>query len=277
MKDGTGLSEFSLKYPNRFFDVGIAEQHALGLIAGMSKSGLKPVLPIYSSFLQRGYDQLIHDIALQNLDVVICVDRAGIVGSDGKTHQGIFDLSFTSHIPNLIIMAPKNFKELEDMLEYSLTIKGPKLIRYPRGSESSISFDNKKISLGKSELISSGNDVSIIAIGNMVSRAMEVKELLKDDISIEVINARFLKPLDKKGILDSIKEKKLIVTIEDNMKKGGLSDSILELVNDSKLNIQVLSFGYDKFITHGSISELEKKYKMDSISIANKIKEKYFN
>ena len=276
MKDGTGLKEFAKEFPDRFFDVGIAEQHAVGLVAGMAKAGLRPVLPLYSSFLQRGYDQLIHDVALQNIPVTICIDRAGIVGNDGETHHGIFDLSFASAIPNLNIMAPKDFKELEEMLEFAINFDGPILIRYPRGGEGKNKTEkNDKIILGKSELIKEGKDISIIAIGKMVDKAIEVANLLKEkEIDAEVINARFLKPLDKKAILKSIEKTKKVVTMEDGILNGGLYTNILDLVNRSNIeNVEIIPVGYDDcFITHGSVDELEKEMKTDVKSIINKIK-----
>ena len=196
MEDGTGLSKFAKEFPNRFFDVEIAEQHALGMVAGMAKHGLKPVIPIYSSFLQRGYDQLVHDIAMQELPVTVCVDRAGIVGNDGETHQGILDLSFLNTVPKMNIIAPKNFEELEKMLEFAMNFDKPLAIRYPRGGEDDFNFSKcDNIVYGKAELLRNGNKATVIAIGKMVSYAMKVAEILhKDGIELEVINARFLKP-----------------------------------------------------------------------------------
>ena len=226
MKDGTGLKEFANKFPSRFFDVGIAEQHAVGMIAGMAASGLKPVFAVYSSFLQRGYDQLIHDIALEQIPVTICVDRAGIVGADGETHQGIFDLCFLNSIPNLVVMAPKDFKELEQMLEFAINLNKPVIIRYPRGGEEESFKQHNDIELGKSEIIKEGKDLSIIAIGKMVERAQTVAELLaKENIDAEIVNARFLKPLDKETILKSVEKTKNAVTIEDGLIEGGLRNS----------------------------------------------------
>ncbi len=224
MKDGTGLKEFADKFPNRFFDVGIAEQHAVGMIAGMATAGLKPVFAVYSSFLQRGYDQLIHDVALEQIPVTICVDRAGIVGADGETHQGLFDLCFLNSIPNLIVMAPKDFKELEQMLEFAVNLDKPVVIRYPRGGEGLNKFEqHTNIEFGKSEIVKEGKDLTIVAIGKMVEKAKEVAELLKkDNIDAEIINARFLKPLDKEAILKSIEKTKNIATIEDGLIEGGL-------------------------------------------------------
>ena len=275
MKDGTGLKDFAKEFPDRFFDVGIAEQHAVGLVAGMAKAGLKPVLPLYSSFLQRGYDQLIHDVALQNVPVTICIDRAGIVGNDGETHHGIFDLSFASAIPNLVVMAPKDFKELEQMLEFAVNHDGPVLIRYPRGGEGKNKVDkDKEIILGKSELIKEGKDLSIIAIGKMVDRAIEVANILKEkDIEAEIINARFLKPLDKESIFKSIEKTKKVITMEDGLLNGGLYTNILDLINKSNIeNVKVIPFGYDDcFITHGSVDELEKEMKIDVENMVKKI------
>lgn len=275
MKDGTGLKEFAKEFPNRFFDVGIAEQHAVGLVAGMAKAGLKPVLPLYSSFLQRGYDQLIHDVALQNIPVTICIDRAGLVGNDGETHHGIFDMSFASAIPNLTIMAPKDFKELEEMLEFGINFNGPVLIRYPRGGEGKNKIEkNDKIVLGKSELIKEGKDISIIAIGKMVDRAIEISNILKEqDIDAEIINVRFLKPLDKETIIKSIEKTKKVVTMEDGILNGGLYTNILDLINRSNMeNVKIIPIGYDDcFVTHGSVDDLEKEMKTDTKSIAEKI------
>lgn len=279
MRDGTGLKKFAEKFPDRFFDVGITEQHAVGLIAGMAKEGIKPVFAVYSSFLQRSYDQLVHDIAIQKLPVVICIDRAGIVGNDGETHHGILDLSYLSSIPNLCIMAPKDFKELEDMLEFAINYNGPVFIRYPRGGESKNFHKNLPIKLGKAELIKFGKDITIIGIGKTVAKCSEIANILKKEgIDGEVINARFLKPLDEKFILKSIAKTKKVVTIEDNLLKGGLGSSIIELVNKSKLkNIKVKVFGYDDcFVEHGKTEELEIKYKQDAKSIADEIKKIYF-
>ena len=272
MEEGTGLKEFAEKYPERFFDVEIAEQHGLTLAAGMAASGLKPVIPIYSSFLQRGYDQLVHDICMQNLPVTICVDRAGCVGNDGETHQGLFDLSFLNTIPNMNVMAPKNYEELSLMLEFAINSGKPMAIRYPRGTESSYTFKpSKKIDLGKGELIRKGTDLTIIAIGKMVSYAMEVSDKLAEDgIEAEVINARFLKPLDIKMIEKSLEKTNFLVTIEDNSIQGGFGETIKSLLNKY---YKTLNIAYpDDFIKHGSIPELEKKYGLDVDSIYKKIK-----
>lgn len=272
MRDGTGLKEFAEKFPDRFFDVGIAEQHALGLIAGMARAGLKPVLPIYSSFLQRGYDQIIHDIALSGIPVTVCIDRAGIVGNDGETHQGIFDLSFLSSIPNIVIMAPKNFEELDKMLEFGVNLDKPVFIRYPRGGENFSFESTEDIELGKAEIVQEGTDLSIIAIGNMVGRAEEVASLLPEK-SVEIINARFLKPLDEESILNSIRKTGNCITIEDNLLKGGLGSAVVEAVNKSDIqDAKIKRFGYDDtFVEHGTVKELEDKYGLSAEKISGKL------
>ena len=276
MKDGTGLTEFQKKFPERFFDIGIAEQHALTMAAGMAKEGIIPVVPIYSSFYQRAYDQVIHDIAIQNLPVVMCVDRAGCVGADGETHQGLLDLAFFRLVPNLVIMAPKDFKELEDMLEYAVTCGKPVVIRYPRGGENAYKFkESSKIEEGKAETLRKGKDITIIAIGKMVAKSMEVsKELQKSGIEAEVINARFLKPLDNKQIKKSISKTQNVVTIEDGTIINGLATAIKELIVEEKIQVRnVLNFAYpDEFIKHGKVEELEEIYKLDINDIVNTIK-----
>ena len=276
MADGTGLKEFKKKYPKRFFDVGIAEQHAVCMAAGMAKEGFIPVVPIYSSFYQRAFDQVIHDVCMQNLPVVMCVDRAGLVGQDGETHQGMFDLSFFNLIPNITIMAPKDFKELEKMLEFAISLKAPVVIRYPRGTESKkIKFDKQeKIELGKSEILTQGKDITIVAIGKMVAKAFEVKEELeKEGKTAEVINARFLKPFDEQAIINSMKKTKNIITLEDNTIIGGLASKVEELISKNEEdNIKFKAFGLpDTFIEHGKVEELEEMYKLDAKSIAKEI------
>ena len=277
MKDGTGLSKFGEEYPNRLFDVGIAEQHALTFAAGLAKEGMIPFVSIYSSFYQRAYDQVIHDICMQNLPVIMCVDRAGIVGNDGETHQGLYDLSFFKLIPNIVIMSPKNFKELEDMMEYAVTLNKPVVIRYPRGGESSVEItSNNELNLGKCEKITTGSDVTIVAIGNMVSKALEISsELKKDKINVEVINSRFLKPFDNFGILKSIKKTKFVITIEDGTCIGGLGSTIKELLVDNNIkDVRLKSYSYpDKFVEHGSVNQLEDRYGFNKLDIIKYIKE----
>ena len=225
--------------------------------------------------MQRSYDQLIHDIAIQNLPVTICVDRAGIVGNDGETHQGLFDLAFLSEIPNFVIMAPKDFNEFNKMIEYAVNLEKPVAIRYPRGGEGKNKFERcEDIDIGKAEIIKEGKDLSIVAIGKMVERAVEVSQILEQQgIDAEIINARFLKPLDKKNILKSIEKTKKVVTMEDGILNGGLYTNILDIINRSEIqNIKVIPFGYsDCFITHGSVNELEKEMKTDVENIIKQI------
>ena len=273
MKDGTGLSNFADEFKDRFFDVGIAEEHALGLVAGMAKSGLKPFIPIYSSFLQRGYDQLIHDIALQDLGVVICIDRAGIVGNDGETHQGIFDLSYLRTIPNITIMSPKDFFDLSIMMDFAVYYDHPIAIRYPRGSEGEYKFKkHDKIKLGVPEVLKSDGDIAILAIGKMVEYAYLVSnELSIMNINAKVVNMRFLKPINEKKLKEIVTGCSMIVTIEDNLITG-LYDTILEFISKYNLNIKTIPFGYkDKFVKQGTVSEIEKDNGLNKESIVKKI------
>ena len=275
MKDGTGLTEFAKTYPNRFFDVGIAEQHALTFCAGLSRAGMIPFIPIYSSFYQRGYDQVLHDICLQDLHVVMCIDRAGIVGNDGPTHQGMFDMSFFRLIPNLIYMAPRDFKELEMMMEFAEKIEKPIALRYPRGGENKIDLPYKEIKEGKCDILTQGTSLTIITIGNTVYKGIELnKKLQEEGKTSEVINCRFLKPLDTKAIRKSIEKTKNVVVIEDGTIVGGLSTAVKELLTENHITPEnSLYFAYpDEFIEHGSVDELEKKYKQDIQSIYQKVK-----
>ena len=271
MADGTGLSEFKKKYPKRFFDVGIAEQHAIGMAAGMAKSGLIPVVPIYSSFYQRAYDQVIHDVCMQNLHVIMCADRAGIVGNDGETHQGLLDMASFSIVPNMTIMAPKDFKEFEQMINFAVNFNGPILIRYPRGGEGKLKLKcNEKIVLGKSELLKEGSDVTIIAIGKMVEKAVEVAdEFSKIGVNAEIINARFLKPFDENKIIESIEKTKNVITIEDGFIKGGLATTVNELIaKNGIIDVNIKNCGYDdEFVKQGSVQELEQINGLDCNSI----------
>ena len=276
MKDGTGLKEFQSKFPERFFDVGIAEQHALCMAAGLAKEGMIPVVPIYSSFYQRAYDQVIHDIAIQNLPVIMCVDRAGIVGADGETHQGQFDMAFFRLVPNLTIMAPKDFRELKDMLEFAVKLNKPVVIRYPRGGEGKNKFEkHNKIESGKAETIKKGKNLTVIAIGKTVDKAINIaNKLEKDNISTEVINERFLKPLDKNTIKKSIEKTKNVITIEDGTIINGLGTAVKELIVDEEIkDIKIKTFAYpDKFVKHGTVEELEKEYKQDEEYIYDYVK-----
>ena len=279
MRDGVGMSEFASKYPSRFFDVGIAEGHALTFAAGLAKEGMIPFISIYSSFYQRGYDQVIHDICLQNLHVVMCVDRAGLVGNDGETHQGLYDMAFFRLIPNITIMCPKNFLELEQMMDYAYKYNGPIVIRYPRGGDNNSKLSSEKIVLGKSELLNTGDDLTIICAGSTVSKGLElVNELEKDNIKSDLINIRFIKPLDEDTIIQSISKTKNVVVLEDGTIINGLCTSIKELIIDNNLNnIKSKFYAYpDKFIKHGSVDKIEKKYKLDVDSLYKDIKSELF-
>ena len=268
MKDGTGLTKFAKEYPKRFFDIGIAEQHALTMAAGMAKEGMIPFVPIYSSFYQRAYDQVIHDIAMQNLPVIMCVDRAGVIGADGETHQGTLDMAFFRLVPNLTIMAPKDFKELEDMMEFAVQLNKPVVIRYPRGGQDEeIEFESHpKIELGKSEILKEGKDISIIAIGKRVADAMKMAEKYKkeDGIEAEVVNARFLKPLDVETIKKSIEKTKNVITIEDGTKINGLGTAIEELIVENNLqNIKFEKQAWpDEFLKQGTTWDVSDGTKM---------------
>ncbi len=272
MKDGTGLKEFSQRFPTRFFDVGIAEQHALGLAAGLAKAGMIPVVPIYSSFYQRAYDQVIHDICLQNLPVVMCADRAGLVGTDGETHHGAFDMSFFKIIPNITILAPKDFKELEKMLKFAIELQKPVVIRYPRGGESNEEFKkHEEIELGKAEVLQEGKDITIIAIGKTVASGMELaRKLESKKIEAEVINSRFLKPFDKETIKKSISKTKRVITLEDNCLIGGLASEVKEIIAEEKdlQNIVLESYGIeDEFMGFKTWEDIFSKAKSKSYKI----------
>lgn len=277
MKDGTGLKEFANKFPERFFDVGIAEQHAVGLAAGMAKAGMIPVVPVYSSFLQRAYDQLVHDVAIQNLPVIICADRAGIVGNDGETHQGLLDMAFTKTIPNFTIMSPKDFSELEEMLDFAVELKKPVLIRYPRGGEDLAFKTSDIISHGKVEVIEEGEEIAFIAMGKMVARAKQIVDSLKEiGINAKLINSRFLKPIDENYLINNLDKIERIVTIEDASIVGGLGSEIERIVFENDLDIDVIKFAYpDKFIKQGAVSEIEERFGMDKENIERLITSMY--
>jgi 1-deoxy-D-xylulose-5-phosphate synthase len=277
MPDGTGLCDFKNKFPDRFFDVGIAEAHAVTFASGLAKQGYIPVFAVYSTFLQRAYDEILHDIALQNLHVIFAIDRAGIVGNDGETHHGIYDLSFLSHIPNLTILSPKDGAELKQMLSFAILQKGPIVIRYPRDGYVEQLSTQKEIIYGKSEIIKEGSDITIIALGKMVKTAVQIGTLLDHrNINAEIINARFLKPLDENTILDSVRKTKKLITIEDNIITGGLASAVKDILINEK-NIQSIYFAYpDEFIKHGNTVDIEKFYGMNAESITNKITDYLF-
>ena len=276
MTDGTGLKEFSEKFNDRFYDVGICEQHAVTFAAGIAVSGIVPIVCIYSSFLQRAFDQIIHDVCLQNQHVVFAIDRAGLVGADGETHQGIFDIAYLRLIPNLTILAPKNANELENMLEYAIYgISSPVAIRYPRGiAYNELNDKNEKIVHGKSELIFEGNDIAIIALGSMVSTAVHLRDRLKDKgINPMVVNARFAKPIDYE-MIDKIcgKNIKKLVVMEEGVKNGGIGTDIKAYVHDKGCGVEVILITLpDAYVEHGNVSKLREALGIDSLSILKKI------
>jgi len=280
MQDGTGLRKFHHEFPDRFFDVGIAEEHAVTFAAGLAASGLKPFFAVYSSFLQRAYDQIVHDVCLQNLPVVFCVDRAGLVGSDGETHQGIFDLSYMLSIPNMVCMAPKNMWELSDMLDFASKLGKPCAIRYPRGKAYNGLKDHRSpIEYGKAEIIHEGSKVALFAYGSMVETAISVREkLLEHDIDATIINARFAKPFDKDMLLQTAKLHDLIVTMEENVITGGLGESILQFMNENDINTNIINVALpDEYVEHGSVDILKKSCAIDADSIVNKIVHYFIN
>lgn len=277
MTDGTGLKRFHNMFPERFFDVGIAEEHAVTFAAGLAAAGLKPIFAVYSSFLQRAYDQILHDVCIQNLPVVFAIDRAGLVGSDGETHQGIFDLSYLSSIPNMTIMAPKNKWELSDMIKYAVSFGGPIAVRYPRGE----AYDGLKefrspISLGKSEWIYRESGIVLFALGSMVKVAEQVREAVKKaGYSCSLINARFAKPFDEQMLLEVVKNHKLIVTMEENVKNGGFGEHITSFYNECGSKIKVWNVAIpDEYVEHGNVAILCKEVRIDSESITAGILER---
>ncbi len=274
MCEGTGLKTFREEYPDRFFDVGMAEEHAVTMAAGMALEGLKPIVAIYSTFMQRAYDQIMHDVCMQKLPVIFAIDRAGITGEDGPTHQGIFDLSYLNTIPGLTILAPANLDELEFMMSFAVSENIPIAIRYPKGSlhyckEVSL----QPIELNKGQLIINGSDILIIAIGSMLDEALMTAENLKQhDINVAVINARFAKPVDITLIIEHAANKKIIYSIEDNIISGGFGDTVHKMLLENNINTPFVSLGFpDEYITHGSRLELLDKYGLTAEKITNKI------
>ncbi|MDU1313247.1 MAG: 1-deoxy-D-xylulose-5-phosphate synthase [Clostridium septicum] len=274
MPDGTGLKEFSKEFPNRFFDVGIAEEHATTLAAGMASEGLRPVFAVYSTFLQRAYDQIIHDVCIQNLPVVFAIDRAGIVGEDGETHQGIFDLSYLSQIPNMNVLAPKQLDDLEIMLEWAINSNKPVAIRYPRGGDSYEGLNPiKEIKYCKWEEITSGENIAIIAVGKMTQHVMKAREILiEKGISPLIISATFVKPLDIDMLSKLVEKKYNIVTVEDNLVNGGFGSYVLSYINGLGFNNKFKALGFkDDFVPHGNVEILYREEKLDSEGIAESI------
>ena len=278
MPDGTGLKRFKNLYPERFFDVGIAEAHAVTFAAGLAAGGLRPVFAVYSSFLQRAYDQVLHDVCIKNFPVVFAIDRAGLVGSDGETHQGIFDLSYLSSIPNMHIMAPKNKWELSDMLKFAVGFDGPIALRYPRGEAYDGLRDFRKpIVYGKSEWIYEEEDIALLAVGSMVKTAEQVRRKLKEiGYSCSLVNARFVKPVDT-GILQELAgEHKLFVTMEENVRSGGYGEKVLDYVTGQGLPVQVLNISIpDEYVEHGNVDALYEEVGIDAESVIRRIIEKY--
>ena len=273
MLDGSGLNKFSEKFPDRFFDVGIAEQHAITFAAGLACENYKPVIAIYSTFLQRAYDQLIHDVALQNIPMLFAIDRAGIVGQDGPTHSGSFDLSFLRCIPNILIMAPSNENECRQMLFTGFKFKGISVVRYPRGPGPGSAIKSKMtaIPIGKAEVIRKGRTIALLAFGNMLEEALKAG----DKINATVVNMRFIKPLDIKLIRDLGSSHKLLVTLEENTISGGAGSAVLEVISEYDLKCQSLRIGIpDKFVEQGSQEQLRKKYGLDTASIIKSIEKK---
>lgn len=275
MADGTGLTRFARMYPNRFFDVGIAEGHGVTFAAGLAKAGLVPVVAVYSSFLQRAYDQILHDVCQQKLHVVFAVDRAGLVGSDGATHQGIFDLSYLTSIPGLTVMAPKNRWELSDMLRFAIRFDGPIAVRYPRGE----AYDGLRefrapIETGRSEVLYEESQIALFALGSMVSIAEKVRAVLKEQgYSVTLVNARFAAPLDEACIRKLADTHELIVTMEENVASGGLGEHVAAFVCREQLPVQLLAVSVpDQFVEHGSVGELYELLGLDAASVAERIK-----
>ena len=281
MPDGTGLDKFEKLFPKRFFDVGIAEAHAVTSAAGLASAGLKPVFAVYSSFLQRAYDQLVHDVCLQKLPVVFAIDRAGLVGADGETHQGIFDISYLRSIPNMTVMAPKNAKELAEMLHFALRFQGPIAIRYPRGTAyQGFSEKQEPIEYGKAEiLIEEPGEIALLALGSMVSTGEHIVEkMAKKGVKLSLVNARFAKPIDT-DILDSLAEKgyRKILTLEEGVRSGGYGEAVLSYMEAHHKEIVVENITLpDAYVEHGDISTLRKMLKIDSDSIIEGLEDKGF-
>lgn len=274
MKDGTGLTKFQEKFPERFYDVGIAEEHAVTFAAGLAAAGVKPVVTVYSAFLQRSYDQIVHDVCMQKLPVIFAIDRAGLVGNDGETHQGAYDISFMNHIPNMTILSPKNRWEFKDMMEFAVQHDGPIAIRYPRGNvfEGMEEF-RAPVELGKSEIIYKESDIAILSVGHMMEVSEKVREGLKaKGYSCSLINARFVKPMDKDLLKELAKDHSLFVTIEEGVVTGGYGASVNGYVMEEGLDVKVLAQGFkDQYIEHGNIDVLRKVIGLDADSIVEKI------
>ncbi len=277
MADGTGLKRFRNMFPERFFDVGIAEQHAVTFAAGLAAAGLKPIFAVYSSFLQRAYDQILHDVCIQDLPVVFAIDRAGLVGSDGETHQGIFDISYLSCIPNMTILAPKNKWELSDMVKYAVAFEHPIAIRYPRGEAyDGLGEYREPIACGKSEWIYREEGIALFALGSMVKTAEEVRrKLVGQGYACSLINARFAKPLDEACLRTLPERHALVVTMEENVINGGVGEHVTRFYEDSQIPVSVLNIAVpDAYVEHGNVDILRKEIGIDADTVTARILEK---
>ncbi len=277
MGPGTGLDRFQERFPDRYYDVGIAEQHAVTFAAGLASEGMKPVAAIYSTFLQRAYDQMIHDVCLQNLDVTFAIDRAGLVGNDGATHQGQYDLSYLRSLPNMIVMAPKDENELQHMLATAIAYPGPAAVRYPRGAGFGVPFDQtiKALPVGEAELLRDGDDAVIVAIGSLVHSALEAAAALAaDGLSVAVLNARFAKPLDRERILALARRTGRIVTVEENTRRGGFGSAVLEALAEAQVAAQARILALpDRVIEHGDSAKMLSSFDLDVEGIAQAVRE----
>lgn len=277
MPDGTGLTAFASDFPQRFFDVGIAEQHGVTFAAGLAAEGYRPVFAVYSSFLQRAYDQVFHDVCLQNLPVTFAIDRAGVVGSDGPTHHGLFDLSYLRHLPNMVVMAPKDENELQHMLKTAIDHDGPAALRYPRGNGYGISLDQsfQALPLGKSEMLREGNSGALLAVGSTVYPAREAAETLAaDGLDFSVVNVRFIKPLDRDAIISLARTTGTLITVEENAVQGGFGTAVLELLEEEGIEgVKVLRLGYpDLYVEQGEQPELRAKFGLDAPGITERVR-----
>lgn len=278
MPSGTGLKAFGQAYPKRFFDVGIAEEHAMTLAAGMAAAGMHPVIALYSTFAQRAYDQLIHDVCLQNLPVTLCLDRAGLVGEDGPTHHGVFDLSYLRQMPNMCVMAPKDEEELRHMLATAIAIEGPAAVRYPRGAGLGVPLTDslETLPVGKAEVLQEAGDIAFLAVGTMVEKAKEAAAILKEEgIEAAVVNMRFIKPLDTERIDEMARTKRLLITAEENVLAGGFGSAVAEYLADHGIEVPLLRFGIpDRFIEQGTRRELLSLCGLQPDEMAERIRER---
>jgi 1-deoxy-D-xylulose-5-phosphate synthase len=278
MSEGTGLDKFAEHYPGRFFDVGIAESHGVTFACGLAAEGLHPVAAIYSTFTQRAYDQIVHDLCLQNLPVTLALDRAGLVGEDGPTHHGVFDMAYLRHVPNMVVMAPKDENEFQHMIKTAIEHPGPAAVRYPRGIGCGVPMDQelKTLTIGKAELIKDGNEAVIVAIGNMVCPSIEAaKRLAEEGIAVAVVNARFVKPLDAELILSFAKKTGRVISVEEHVLLGGFGSAVLECLDANGMTgVKTHRIGLpDTYIEHGAQKLLRQKYGLDADGIYASVRE----